>query len=491
MLSVDSTIVNLVIGSGPTGYATVLSLLDQGKKVFLIDPALPLFPSSSDSFQVTAQKGLFGSTEMYRVSWLSRLKGATRGIPYSEARGGLSTTWGAGLQVYPDKHFENWPCKGRGMQNSYQRILSQLDHVYIEDSLSSRFPWPTGARTLAPSESRLGKFGCLTAERLFTLKKILIGQARLAISQIGDRKCQLCSGCLEGCPYDSIFNSGNELLRIAESNNQLQILSGFISEIVVPTSTNERFQIKIENTADKISILTSENLYLALGAIGTPALLFRSGIVTSKISIRDSQVFYAAFFSFKRMDDAAGTSLAKLFIVNKKPEYDEFHLSLYSPNFEISKRIEQKIYEMCKVKIRIPKLIANRIVAGIGFIDPEDSGKILMEMQDKEIILRKSINPETKKKIQGIVGMLTKELRKIGLFKIPFSTQIPDVATGFHSGGGLVELMKSDQNGFDEFGRLRRNGKLMVTDASTMPFNIAGPHTLTAMAHAYRNAQIN
>ena len=114
-----------------------------------------------------------------------------------------------------------------------------------------------------------------------------------------------------------------------------------------------------------------------------------------------------------------------------------------------------------------------------------------METQNQEISLWKSTNSSTAKKIHAIVAILGRDLRRIGLFKIPFSTQIPEVGAGFHSGGGLLEVVNSHESDFDEFGRLRQNKKLMVTDASAMVFNIAGPHTLTAMAHAYRNAQIN
>ena len=99
MLTSNTVIPNLVIGSGPTGYATALSLLDQGKTVYVIDPNVPLFPTTPLTTSVSAQKALFGSREMYTVSRMAHLDGKLWGIPYSEVRGGLSTTWGAGLQV--------------------------------------------------------------------------------------------------------------------------------------------------------------------------------------------------------------------------------------------------------------------------------------------------------------------------------------------------------------------------------------------------------
>jgi hypothetical protein len=342
-----------------------------------------------------------------------------------------------------------------------------------------------------PSESKLGKLGHSSNSGTPNIEKVLIGQARLAITQKGDRKCQLCSGCLEGCPYDSIFNSGNELLRIAETNKNLQLLSGFVNEIELPSSSSGSFRIMLTNISGESSVLNSTNVYLALGVIATPTLLMRSKIISSKVSSQDSQVFYTAFFSFKRMDDKRGTSLAKLFVVNKDLDPGNFHLSLYSPNAQITKRIEQKIQELSKLKIRIPKGVSNRIVTGIGFIDPEFSGRVLIENESKEIILSKEINPATKKKVNEVVRTLARELKKIGLWKIPFASQIPEVAAGYHTGGGLLGLIDTKLPAFDEFGRLRQSRRLMVTDASAMVFDIAGPHTLTAMAHAYRNAQIN
>jgi len=489
VLTSNTVIPNLVIGSGPTGYATALSLLDQGKTVYVIDPNVPLFPTTPLTTSVSAQKALFGSREMYTVSKMAHLDGKLWGIPYSEVRGGLSTTWGAGLQVYPDKYFLNWPCKGTGMQSAYQRILSEIDHIQTEDALTLKFPWPSGVRKSPPPESKLGELGNSNITKYSVKENILIGHARLAISRKGIRECQLCSECLEGCPYDSIFNSGNELLRLAATNNRLHLVSGFVQNIRISNVRESNLIIKIVNSSGELSIINAEHTYLALGAIGTPALLLRSGIVSERVEVRDSQVFYVAFFSFRKLNEVGGISLAKLFVVNKNVGANEFHLSLYSPNLDIARRIEDKVREIVKVRVRIPKFVTNRIIAGIGFIDPAFSGKIVMQNKDGKVFLEETINPKTKEKISETLSLLSEGLRKIGLFKIPFTTQIPDVGAGFHSGGGLVDFMTSTTSVFDETGRLRRNSRLIVTDASSMVFNIAGPHTLTAMAHAYRNVQ--
>ena len=490
MHSPDSIISHLVIGSGPTGYATALSLLDQGKEVSVLDPNRPLFPSSLGEKRVSAQKSLFNSHEMYKVSSLSKLEGTIWGIPYSEVRGGLSTTWGAGLQVYPNKYFENSPCKGVGMQSAYQRILSEIDHIQIDDSLETKFPWPTSSRSTVPPESKLGKLGNQAKDRSKRMQNILVGHARLAINGTGPRKCRQCLGCLGGCPYDSIFNSGNELLRIAEKNTRLQLVNGFAIKINFPSIESQNFEIQIINSSGEISTLKAVRVYLSLGVIGTPALLLRSEIIKDLVSIRDSQVFYTAFFSLKKVNQPNGISLAQLFVVNRSHLEDEFHLSLYSPNPEIGLRIEKRLGEILGFKLRIPRFIVNRIVAGIGFIEPKHSGVIELEEISKQIVIRKKKNNKTKKKIFEIEKIMRKDLRKMGLIHLPYSTQIPEVGSGFHSGGGLFEYPSPDSSLLDEYGRLRSNENLLVTDASSMNFNIAGPHTLTAMAYAYRNAAV-
>jgi ferredoxin len=490
MHSPNSIIAHLVIGSGPTGYATALSLLDQGKEVSVLDPNRTLFPSSNGEKKVSAQKSVFNSHEMYAVSSLSKLEGAIWGIPYSEVRGGLSTTWGAGLQVYPNKYFKNSPCKGVGMQSAYQRILSEIDHIQIDDLIETKFPWPATARSTAPPESKLGNLGNQKNGKIQKLQNILVGHARLAIDARGPRKCRLCSGCLEGCPYDSIFNSGNELLRIAEKNTRLQLINGFAIKINLPSIKNPNFEIEIVNSLGEISTLKAMRVYLSLGAIGTPALLLRSEIIKDLVRIRDSQVFYTASFSLKKVNQPNGISLAQLFVVNKSHIKDEFHLSLYSPNPEIGFRIEKRLCEIMGFKVRIPRFIVNRIVAGIGFIEPKYSGVIELEEISKEIVITKKKNNVTRMKIFETAKIIRKDLRKIGLIHLPYSTQIPEVGSGFHSGGGLFKFPSADSTLLDEYGRLRSNENLLVTDASSMNFNIAGPHTLTAMAFAYRNAAV-
>lgn len=476
---------NLVIGSGPTGYATVLSLLDQGKKVHVIDAGLNLFPAQSARKNVTAEKSLFGSMQMYTITNSAGFKDDISQIPYSEVRGGLSTTWGAGLQVFPSEFFQSWPCKGHGLDMAYKRILSEIDHFYTNDALSKRLSWPSGVRNTPSPESKLGAI----ANTSKSSRNILIGHSRLAISQSSGRKCRFCAKCMAGCPYDSIFNSGNELLRIAEENNRLVLLKGFVSKINLPKNNHEYFEIEIGRTSADRFTFSAGKVYLALGAIATPALLIRSGIVKSEVIVKDSQVFYTAFLSLKRMDELEQITLAKLFVVNKNKKDNEVHLSLYSPSKEIIEKIQNRLQEILKFKLRIPRFIRARIVAGIGFIEPQYSGRIVLKKVDVAIGVQKIQNPITKLKVVNSLRLVTFDLSRFGLFRIPFSTQIPDVGAGFHSGGGFRDYPNFESLHFDEFGRYRENMNLLVSDATAMVFNIAGPHTLTAMAFAYRNAQ--
>lgn len=482
----DLMIENLVIGSGPTGYATALSLLDRGKTVHVIDGGLNLFPAElATKRSVTAQKTLFGSGQMYTVSQSAGLQDEISQIPYSEVRGGLSSTWGAGLQVLPPGFFQSWPCKGEGLDAAYKKILSEVDHFYLRDALSERFSWPSAVRDSPPPSSRLGEI----ANTPRASKNILIGHARLAISKNGSRRCRQCAKCIVGCPYDSIFNSGNELLRIAERNNCLKLLNGFVSRIDPPKNPTGLFEIEIGRTSSELYKLSVGKVYLALGAIATPALLIRSGIVKSEVIVNDSQVFYTSFLSFKRMDEYEQVTLAKLFVVNKNEKCSEFHLSLYSPSQEVTQKIQAKLQEIIKFKLHIPKFISNRIVAGIGFIEPKHSGKIVLNKVGARTSVRKVKNPRTKLTVFQSLRLITFDLSRFGLFRIPFTTQIPEIGSGFHSGGGLRDQTNLQSQYFDNYGRYRKNMNLVVSDASTMVFNIAGPHTLTAMAYAYRNAQ--
>ena len=123
-----------------SGYATALSLLDQGKSVHVIDAGLNLFPAQlTTDKNITAQKSLFGSKQMYTITKSAGFQDEISQIPYSEVRGGLSTTWGAGLQVFPSEFFQSWPCKGEGLTTAYKKILSEIEHFYADDALSQRF----------------------------------------------------------------------------------------------------------------------------------------------------------------------------------------------------------------------------------------------------------------------------------------------------------------------------------------------------------------
>jgi GMC oxidoreductase len=481
----NSPIAHLVVGSGPTGYAAALSLLDAGETVFVIDPKRPVFPSGMSGESISAQKNLFGSTEMYRVGESSRIVGEATGIPYSETRGGLSATWGAGLQVFPNDHFVNWKCSGSGIRSAYTRLLSEIDHIYEDDPISKNYPWPSTKRAHAPSKSKLNS---LVKNAEFDKNaQALFGYARLAITQKGNRGCRLCLGCLNGCPYDSIFNSGNELLRLAAKNPRLHIIEGFVDKIEILGDTN--FVVEIFDKKNQKLRLDAMNIYLALGAIGTPALLLRSKILNHKIVVKDSQVFYSAYLSLKKISEKSGISLAQIFITNPLQSEDKFHVSLYSATREVKERIELKLSEILKIRIRIPNVIASRIVAGIGFIEPIKSGTIELESMHGQISISKKRDSETIVNVRNVDNKVAKELRRFRIFKIPLSLQIPEVGSGFHSGGGLYDFQESGGHLLDKYGSFNEIKGLKVCDASGMNFDIAGPHTLTAMAFAYRNAK--
>lgn len=483
-----SPIAHLVVGSGPAGFATALSLLDAGETVFVIDPNRSMHSNNKNVRPVSAQKSFFGSTEMYEMSDLAKLTGATSGIPYSEVRGGLSSTWGAGLQVFPNSHFQSWPCAGDGIQFAYKRLLEEISHTHFEDSISNQYPWPERVRSSPPKSSKLTDL-IGSAQGIDDHNRILLGYARLAIENEGMRSCKECLGCLEGCPYDSIFNSGNTLLRISRNNDRLHLIQGFVDKIDIDVSNETLIKVQIFQDGGKEVLISAKKVYLSLGAIATPALLLRSQLMSDKIIINDSQVFYTAFISFKKLVQKKGLSLAQIFVTNKGKETIPFHLSLYSPNFEIAKRIEAKIHEITRIRIRLPKFIWHRIVAGIGFVSPDLSGHLQMHAEGESFSIKRITNENTALKVSEVNRQISDGLRKIGLYRLPFSLQIPEIGSGFHSGGGVSNYCDEDGPIVDKYGKYRKFPNLVICDASGMPFDIAGPHTLTAMAFAYRNAR--
>jgi ferredoxin len=307
--------------------------------------------------------------------------------------------------------------------------------------------------------------------------RLKIFPTALAVNTEGDNGCRGCGQCLSGCPYNSIFDSGVEFDR-AFNQQKCFYITGIVETI---NEFDNSVGIRYVTDSGKIETNNFDEIYLCAGALGTPGILMRSGYLQPQIEVSDSQVFY--FIGLKipnkiRQDQFA---LSQATVISDEVATNEFSASLYLSNKEVRERISNLIAsKLFGLRIPIPIFVDRFLFLGIGFLDSENSGKIVLKLTETENKIHVSSKPNLNSKIliRQALKRISRRLRRNGFFVFSRISVIPDPGEGFHSGASLMLGGKF----VDETGVLRGSEHIHVADVSILPFIKPGAHTFTSMA---------
>ena len=131
----------------------------------------------------------------------------------------------------------------------------------------------------------------------------------------------------------------------------------------------------------------------------------------------------------------------------------------------------------------IPRVVWNHLMAGIGFISPENSSKLSVELIGEKSHLKTAKNKLTRQKVKSVTQTARRDLRKAGLLPIWLFREIPDAGSSYHV-GSLKDLQGNHV--LTEDGTLENLDGLYVTDSSALMRLPTGPITFTVMANARR-----
>jgi choline dehydrogenase-like flavoprotein len=225
---------DLVIGSGPSGVAAAMALLDRGRQVLMIDGGGAFGPSDPGLKAHLAETDLDQWSLSDREKWSAPQFGAPPGqtrrfgtdaameapnstfadrngiaLRSSRAQGGLSNLWGSAVLPYRQSDLLDWPITDADLAPHYRAVAAFVPMAGT-DTLDALFPvLPMAGRgAIAPSRqaaeilNRLARAG--PARRA---DGVWVGPARQAVST----GCHQCGLCLHGCPYDLIWSARQTL----------------------------------------------------------------------------------------------------------------------------------------------------------------------------------------------------------------------------------------------------------------------------------------
>jgi ferredoxin len=285
-----------------------------------------------------------------------------------------------------------------------------------------------------------------------------------------------CGLCLTGCPYGAIFNSSEFFDKLVHHKKITRIQG----KVVQLRQIEDGVKVNYENRLNQIETKEFSHVYVCAGAVGTPIILLRSKLIGTKVSVKDSQVFYfIGFYKPKSQKSELKFSLSRKTIT--KP--NEFSASLYDCNAEVRIRLSEEISrKLLGLRIKLPKFLDRCIFLGIGFLDSDLSGHFEVQvLESGQVKLLPFKNPVTVKSVKKSMRDISKHLRAKSFWVIPWLTNMPPIGAGYHSGASLP----IDSQFIDELGRLRTARNVTIADPSLLPKIFAGSHTFNSMAFVH------
>jgi ferredoxin len=454
-----------IVGSGPAAWAafkTLDSLHKNCCEIVILDAGFR--ESRSSQIPTLAGKTKFGSSHMYAGDFSNiRFQAASN---FSLANGGLSTIWGAGIRLWDKEILLNYGDTDK-IYKSAQELLTNIPYSGTSETLNFAERFRIKG-TPSPPNSR--DFGSLFRSENSEVSSY---ETALALDVSTSLKCVGCGNCLSGCPYGSIFDSGNAFDKgVAGLKIQRRQI---LVERITPTESG----VKISGTGTNASELVEifDEVHLCAGAIGTPALLLNSNVLDEvDLTVLDSQVFY--FLGFRRFGKSIVPSfaLSQITLSSRNSHNLDFKASLYRSNAEIRSRIKELLKSKLFFTLPVPRLLDRFLFLGIGFLDSKNSGLIELSKVENEVLVKPIVSEA--KQIRIALSRIRKYLSPKGFHVVPGVFIKPLSGLGFHSGGGLP----IGSIHVDEFGRLRKDSRIRISDVSILKSIPAGAHTFTAMA---------
>ena len=469
----------LVIGTGPSGFA-VLNSLNSVQDVWIMDGQADFDDSTISTRAHLALKMKFGSTHTYVNSkTLGFIDDSSYKLPISYSRGGFGEIWGNGFTPYECSDiFPNAsPIFQSRITVAMHELLKVIPFSHSPSELDIRFgnvhSW-SNSKSFGKLTWHFGFEEFLRSRGGSNPDGLLFGPPNLMLDS---NQCTNCGLCLSGCPYGALFDPGEHINRMVASNELdiNKLIRGIVKKLD-PTSVG----VKVYFQSDGIekSELFDE-VILSTGPLSTALILMNSGLLPDEFEIPDSQVFYGAFISRKRMRPLPSTKeVGQLVCYPQESLNEDFQISFYSPSELSRERISQTIFPTFLGRLKIPKFVSERIIPAIGFLPQDLSGKIVIKRVGGSFSISREKNPSSVYSSRDALRRVSRALRRFGFVNVPMATQIPAPGSGFHIGASLPLA----GNYVDDLGYLHNAKSIRVLDASILPKIPAGAHTFFSMA---------
>lgn len=513
-----------VVGSGFAGIACAKALLAAGKRVTILDAGLQLEEERRAAAARLAAADPAEWTEASTAFLRERAAEGESGIPlklaygsdfpYRDApgalrlayegsftkacyaRGGLSTVWGGAVMPYRQEDIYDWPISIADLEPGYRAVLDWLPLSAREDALSRFFPLYADRFTFLP----MSRQGSALLTRLEARRRNLnahgvhFGSSRLTVNthdSQGRPLCVRCGFCLQGCPHDLIYTTGQTLSELLAAG-RLHYEPGIMVQRVEETGSGVLIR-GVDARLNPVSF-NADRVYLGAGILNTTAILLRSlGRFDTPVPIRESPYFLLPMLSVRGTPGVFHESLhtlAQLFIevFDKKISPYTIHFQTYTYSQLFRDQVASRLGSMAKA-FPLEKFMG-RLVLFLCHFHSHHSASISASLScsggGDTLHLRAEPNPATRRAVGAVVGKFARLGRDTGLIPLAPLLQFGKPLRSFHYGGSFPLSASPGPLETDTLGRPAGMRRVHAIDTSVLPSIASTTVTLTVMANAWR-----
>ena len=484
----------IVIGSGASGGTLAADLATAGARVLVLERGPANVDFRNDERSTLIDKQPYDSRKIYVNNRQARLY-------MGGVAGGGTAVYGAALlrpsqdDFHPGKHYSNripkaihdWPIDYADLQPYYDQA-EQLYRVAADpDDIPSPLPQPTCDPNRPPLPLAPINEQVIQRTRAAGLKPF---QLPLGIQSSDCLKCANCAGFV--CPTGA-RRSGGQLLQLAERNGgdvtllphreavELHRLNGRVACVTVmnlQTQTLERY--------------SAERYVLAAGAIGSPALLQRSGFEHPELG-RNYMLHYSPLVVglFARRTGADRTFVKQLgfsdfyFGTQQMPEKMGLVQSLPAPGPLRLKKSGLK---------HVPTFLLNKLrshmLPFVGIVEdlPQRSNRITIDRSGR-ISLHHRFSDYDLQRGVALSSAMVRMLKTAGAVHC-VGKQIPSAEHVAHQ-CGTVRFGNDPHTAIvDRDCRMFGQKDVFVVDGSILPTSLGVGPSLTLIANALRISEV-
>jgi len=219
--------------------------------------------------------------------------------------------------------------------------------------------------------------------------------------------------------------------------------------------------------------------FLACGALGTAAIVVRSGW-RDRVVVRDTATIFAAAVRLGRtkVQRRSHHGLSQWWV---RRTDSVVSAQIYPPDAGNAQRLAQRAPLLERLAPRLLRAIAGRLHPVIAYVDPEQSDRLQVGLVEGEVFVDRLPRAGAQRVVKGALRSLASVMRRGGYFLPAFAAEVSGPGTGYHSGASLPFGTETDS-----LGRLDGLKRTHIVDASVLPLIEVGSVTPTVMANAAR-----